>query len=149
MCVLHPFMQVGASIACRVLQVDTKDRRILMTCKPSMVKDKGLHICSYADARKGSVAIGFATKVSHGGVIVTFYDNVHGLVPARALIKHGVEDPVSAFTLGQVSIYLRIFQSFIGYRKVGRLLLCLFSALDLRAHSLRDEVVAYSKSSCS
>ena len=96
--------QVGATISCRVLQVDPKKRKIHMTFKTSMVKDKGVHICSYEDAKPGMNAVGFVTRISTNGVTVTFYGNVHGLVPARALHKHGIDDLESAFTFGQVSL---------------------------------------------
>jgi ribosomal protein S1 len=45
----------------------------------------------------GTVCVGFVTRVETYGLIVTFYDNVHGIVPAKTLASQGVEDASQAF----------------------------------------------------
>ena len=45
---------------------------------------------------------GFVTKVAPFGLHVSFYGNVFGLLPAKALTRHGIHDPSEAFSSGQV-----------------------------------------------
>ena len=42
-------------------------------------------------------------QVGTFGIVVTFYNNVHGLVPAKILAKQGVENVADAYSMGQVS----------------------------------------------
>ena len=65
-------------------------------------KDGTALITDYAHAVKGICATGFVTKTGPFGIVVTFYNNVHGLVPAKHLAKQGVEDPTESFPCGQV-----------------------------------------------
>lgn len=53
-------------------------------------------------AKDGMPCKGFVTKVASFGLHVSFYGNVFGLLPAKALTRHGIEDPSEAFTTGQV-----------------------------------------------
>lgn len=46
---------------------------------------------------------GFVTKVASFGLHVSFYGNVFGLLPAKALTRHGIQEPSEAFTPGQVN----------------------------------------------
>lgn len=93
--------KVGAKVSCRVLQVDPKNRRLFLTLKKSMLKDETEPITDYSKATKGKTAIGFITKITSAGVVVTFYNNVHGFVSAKLLAKQGVQDISESFTMGQ------------------------------------------------
>jgi len=96
-------VRTGQVVTCRVLTVNPGKRKIYVTMKPSLVKDKrGTALTSYEDAISGSTHTGFVTKVGDYGVILTFYGNVHGLLPHRTLTQQGVEDVTKAFRLGQV-----------------------------------------------
>lgn len=53
-------------------------------------------------AKEGVACTGFVTKVAPFGLHVSLYGNVFGLLPAKALTKHGIQDPAEAFTVGQV-----------------------------------------------
>lgn len=56
-----------------------------------------------AKENEGAACTGFVTKVAPFGLHVSFYGNVFGLLPAKALCRHGIQDPSEAFTAGQVS----------------------------------------------
>ncbi|GAB5033644.1 rrp5 homolog [Nannochloropsis oceanica] len=95
--------QAGQQVSCRILQVDLATRKVYATLKPSLLKDSPeTVIAAYSKAAPGRTCLGFVTKVGDFGVIVTFYGNVHGLLPAKHLAAQGVESPVEAFRLGQV-----------------------------------------------
>ncbi len=95
--------KAGQKVACRVLQVDPQTRKVYATLKRSLVKDPAAPLAAYTEAKPGRVCLGFATRVAAYGVIVTFYGNVHGLLPAAHLASQGgVEDPAEAFRVGQV-----------------------------------------------
>ncbi|CAM9982541.1 unnamed protein product, partial [Hapterophycus canaliculatus] len=53
-------------------------------------------------AKDGTRCTGFVTKVAPFGLHVSFYGNVFGLLPAKALTRHGIQEPSEAFTVGQV-----------------------------------------------
>ena len=53
-------------------------------------------------AKEGISCTGFVTKVAPFGLHVSFYANVFGLLPAKALVRHGIHDPSEAFSAGQV-----------------------------------------------
>lgn len=89
-------------VSARVLEVDAGRGKLYVTLKKSMVKDPLPPLTSYADAKAGQACVGFVTKVADFGIIVTFYANVHGLVPVSRLKAQGVEDPSTAFRAGQL-----------------------------------------------
>eukprot|EP00953_Heterococcus_sp_UTEX-ZZ885_P022372 12385-Heterococcus_DN1.PRE.1 len=66
-----------------------------------MVKDIATPVTTYEQATRGTTATGFVTKVGAFGIVVTFYNNVHGLVPAKILAKQGVENVADAYSMGQ------------------------------------------------
>ena len=59
-------------------------------------------VCTQAKEKEGTACTGFVTKVAPFGLHVSFYGNVFGLLPAKALSRHGIQDPAEAFTAGQV-----------------------------------------------
>eukprot|EP00903_Cladosiphon_okamuranus_P010099 g9564.t2 len=96
--------KVGARVKGRVLTVDAGSSKATLTLKRSLVKDKREPITSYENAKKKEdmACTGFVTKVAPFGLHVSFYDNVFGLLPAKSLRRHGIQDPAEAFTAGQV-----------------------------------------------
>lgn len=56
-----------------------------MTARRSLVKSKLPTIASYEEVDPGTVTLGVVTAVRHFGTIVTFYNNVKGIVPAGTL----------------------------------------------------------------
>lgn len=59
-------------------------------------------MCVLIQAKEGVACTGFVTKVASFGLHVSFYGNVFGVLPNKALTRHGIEDPSEAFTVGQV-----------------------------------------------
>lgn len=59
-----------------------------------------------AKDKEGMSCTGFVTKVAPFGLHVSFYGNVFGVLPAKALSRHGIQDPAEAFTTGQVNTRL-------------------------------------------
>lgn len=84
-------------IMCSVLSVDTDKRKVLLTHKKSIVRSKLPQIISYDSVKIDTVSIGFVTNIQNFGVIVTFFNNVHGLVPAATLKAEGLQDFYSAY----------------------------------------------------
>ncbi|OQR93664.1 rRNA biogenesis protein rrp5 [Achlya hypogyna] len=94
--------KTGHAIECRVLKVDVPAKKVFLTLKKGLVSSELPPLASYEQATPGTVAHGFITKVADFGLVVGFYNGVHGLVPAATLLKAGVEDIASAYTTGQV-----------------------------------------------
>jgi len=93
------FFQVGAKIKVRVLSVDQKTKRVRVTHKKSLVKSKLPTIQDYSPA-PNLVTHGFVSDIKDYGVMVTFLNNVYGLVPVSMLEKSGAS--TSSYTKGQV-----------------------------------------------
>ena len=96
--------RVGNQIAVRCLTVDPPARRAVLTAKKTLLAtDLDDPVADYAAARPGRVAAGFVSKVDPAGLVVTFYDNVHGRVTARSLAAElGVEDVRLNYAVGDV-----------------------------------------------
>mmetsp|Transcript_18708 Transcript_18708/g.26359 ORF Transcript_18708/g.26359 Transcript_18708/m.26359 type:complete len:2041 (+) Transcript_18708:162-6284(+) len=94
---------VGKKIDVRCLSVDPIAKKCVLTSKKLLVSDKEIPISSYLEVGVNQRATGFISKVSKAGIIVTFYNNVHGKVSARRLAEEqGVEDPTIDFQVGDV-----------------------------------------------
>ncbi|EDO29780.1 predicted protein [Nematostella vectensis] len=69
----------------QVLTVDPGQRRLHLTHKKTMVSSILQVITQYSDAKPGTTSHGFITSVREYGCLVTFYNNVKGLVPKDQL----------------------------------------------------------------
>ncbi|OQS07493.1 rRNA biogenesis protein rrp5 [Thraustotheca clavata] len=92
----------GHGIECRVLKVDVPAKKVHLTLKKGLVSSELPPLTSYEQATPGTLAHGFITKIADFGLVVGFYNGVHGLVPAATLLKAGVEDIAASYTTGQV-----------------------------------------------
>lgn len=97
---LQPRAKVGAVIKVRVLDVVASKQKCHLTMKRSLLESTLPPVCSYEEAIAGAPALvshGFVTAIRPGvGIIVTFYNNVHGLVPEADLIKSVWNPPPSS-----------------------------------------------------
>ena len=74
------------SFLTQVLSVNPDRRRLLLTHKKTLVTSHLQIITEYNDCTKpGTSAHGFITAIKEYGCIVTFYNNVKGLVPRTQL----------------------------------------------------------------
>lgn len=75
----------------RVLQIDAAKRRCHLTMKRTLLESTLPLITTYEGAAEGApslVSHGFVTALRPGlGMIVTFYNNVHGVVSEKELEK--------------------------------------------------------------
>lgn len=69
----------------KVLSVEPDRRRLLLTHKKTMVESDLPFITDYSDAKPGVSTHGFITAIKDFGCLVTFYNNVKGLVPRTEL----------------------------------------------------------------
>ncbi len=96
-------LKTGNKIDVRVLTVDAEGRKCACTCKKSLLAHDDTRITSWEGVQPNQIATGFVTKVNQDGVIVTFYNNVHGTVSAKSLAEDlGVEDPTENYKAGQI-----------------------------------------------
>ncbi len=96
--------KVGNLISVRCLTVDVATRQCVLTAKKSLLaNDISDPIVDYPSITSGKIAAGFISKVDDSGLIVTFYNNVHGRVSSRSLAAElGVEDPKVNYSVGDV-----------------------------------------------
>ncbi|KAJ2823321.1 rRNA biogenesis protein rrp5, partial [Coemansia erecta] len=85
MALKHPELQfkAGKQIACRVLKVLHEQRSILLTTRKSLVQSKLPIVTGYTAAEgavPGAITQAVVDRVVDSGVIVNFYQGVHGLI---------------------------------------------------------------------
>lgn len=98
----HKF-SVGKTVDARVLRVDAENKKTYLTMKKALVEGDGeLVLSDFAKATPGVIAQGFITKIAEYGVVVSFYNNVYGLVPAALLHAAGIAKLEEAYVVGQV-----------------------------------------------
>ncbi|KAH7476596.1 rRNA biogenesis protein RRP5 [Phytophthora ramorum] len=94
--------KVGKVASARVLHVDLDKKKTLLTMKSGLLASELPILSSFEEAKMDFIAHGFITKIAAYGVIVTFYNNVYGLVPMAVLQQAGIENLEEAYVLGQV-----------------------------------------------
>ena len=100
--------RVGAKVSCRLLTVDKGGRKVHATMKKALVTDQTPPLMAYeellaaTDQGHGRPATGFVSRVTAGGLTVTFFGNVYGVVASRTLLAQGVDDVHSAYAPGQM-----------------------------------------------
>ena len=96
----------GKPVKCRVLHVDAGERRVLLTCRKSLLRLTGEEVLAeYAQATPGRVFKGVVSRVHGRGCTVFFFNNVLGYVPQSEMVGDGqaaFPDPTSVVQPGQV-----------------------------------------------
>ncbi len=96
----------GSKVRCRVVNVDSAHKRLMLTCKRSLVRESesGPILSEYSSAEIGGRYRGVVTSVHSYGCIVHFFGSVRGLV-RKAELSAGakvITDPSLVFWAGQV-----------------------------------------------
>eukprot|EP00731_Ephydatia_muelleri_P020460 Em0013g187a len=92
----------GGVVKCRVLSLEPEKRRLLLTCKRSLVQSAKEHLCDYSRAKPGEVYLGVIAAVRDIGCVVRFFGDVVGRVHKLELSSTQlVSDPKAMFSVGQ------------------------------------------------
>lgn len=104
--------KVGNKVDVRCLEVKPNEKKCIVTAKKSLLTtDLDDPVIDYEHILPGRLATGFVTSATKKGIIVTFYNNVHGRISARQLAEEmGVEDPTIDYKIGDV-LKVRILES--------------------------------------
>ncbi|GMF10301.1 unnamed protein product [Phytophthora lilii] len=94
--------KVGKTASARVLHVDLEAKKTFLTMKAGLLSSELPVLSSFEEATMDLIAHGFITKIAEYGVIVTFYNNVYGLVPMAVLHQAGIDNLEEAYVVGQV-----------------------------------------------
>ncbi|KAJ3043804.1 Protein RRP5 [Rhizophlyctis rosea] len=94
--------KIGTSVKCQVLEVDAKKKRLILTHKKSLMGSNLPPITSYTDVQPGQLAMGVITAIKDYGAIVTFYNDVHALIPIAELSEQFTKHPSEVVKPGQV-----------------------------------------------
>jgi ribosomal protein S1 len=93
---------IDAKIDVRVLWVDSKRKKCLLTAKKGIIKQSE-SITSYEDIKLGQKATGYISKIDDRSLFVTFCNRVYGKVTARSLAAElGIEDHRENYQVGDV-----------------------------------------------
>jgi ribosomal protein S1 len=93
---------IDAKVDVRVLWVDTKRKKCLLTAKKGIIKQSEA-ITSYEDIKIGQKATGYISKIDDRSLFVTFCNRVYGKVTARSLAAElGIEDHRENYQVGDV-----------------------------------------------
>jgi len=92
----------GTKVKCKVLTIQPKLKRLLLSCKKSLVRSKNPSLTSFEQAEVGMTYDGVIVKIQQQGCLVTFYNDVKGWVPPNQLSTEKIPFPEKAFYVGQV-----------------------------------------------
>ena len=100
-------LQPGKVVRCRVLHVAAEEKRVLLTCKKSLLRlEEEEVVADYTQADAGRVVKGVVSRVDNRGFTVFFFNNVMGYVPKSEMVGGGgggvFPDPSSLVRPGQV-----------------------------------------------
>ncbi|KAK7086951.1 hypothetical protein SK128_004865 [Halocaridina rubra] len=73
----------GSTVKTRVLEVFPKRKRLILTCKKSLVNSVNPVVANYNKNLQNQVVDGFVGHVYPVGLLVVFYNNIKGFVPKR------------------------------------------------------------------
>ena len=97
-------LKVGEKIEALILQIDNRKRGVVLTAKPSLIKDakNGLLPTSYEDISiSDKILHGYVKTVIPSGVFVSFSNNLTGLVIPRFASQKKITDLTTVFTPDQ------------------------------------------------
>lgn len=92
----------GSKVKCRVINVDPAHKRLMLTCKKSLLR--GGVLSDYSSVQPGDLCNGLITSVHPYGCIVHFFKRVKGLVRKGDLgvaASRSMSDPTQVFWPGQ------------------------------------------------
>ena len=93
---------IGNKVDVRVLTIDTKTKRCVVTAKKSLLKATD-SVNNYINVQPGQVITGYVSKLDDKSLYVTFYNKVYGRVTARSLAAElGVENHRLDYHVGDV-----------------------------------------------
>ncbi|MDR1382919.1 MAG: 30S ribosomal protein S1 [Planctomycetaceae bacterium] len=116
--ITHPNEMVskGEKLACRVLAVDKKSRRIALGLKQLADDPWATHIPEKYQA--GNIVTGKVTKITNFGVFVSLEEDLEGLLHISELANHKVENPEEIVKVGD-EIEVKVLRVDIDERKIG------------------------------
>ncbi|KAI8105276.1 hypothetical protein M9435_000444 [Picochlorum sp. BPE23] len=98
----HKKFKVGQTISGRVLEVNKRKKKIVITLKKTLVDSKLPILASIKDASAGMKSYGVVTGIKDHGIFVTFFNCLSGLIGNDHLGIKSSETPHEVFTLGQI-----------------------------------------------
>ena len=99
----HSKFQVGQRVRFRVLKVNSKEKKIVVTMKKSLLKSELPILAAYHDAKPKMLTHGIVDCIKEFGCFIQFYNGVRGFLPLEEInaseIKH---HPSEYLFVGQV-----------------------------------------------
>lgn len=98
----HKKFKVGQTVSGRILEVNKRKKKIVVTLKKTLVDSKLPILASIEDASAGMKSYGVVTGIKDHGIFVTFFNCLSGLIGNDHLGIKSNETPKNVFTLGQI-----------------------------------------------
>ncbi|KAJ3550610.1 hypothetical protein NM688_g5035 [Phlebia brevispora] len=92
----------GGSVRCRVLVIDPTRKRVVLTCKKTLVESTLPVVASMDDAKEGIVTHAVVFKTSEKSLQVEFYNNLKAIVPFKEASEATLSSLSEAFPIGKV-----------------------------------------------
>ncbi|KAF7799308.1 hypothetical protein EIP86_010540 [Pleurotus ostreatoroseus] len=92
----------GGSVKCRILVVDPARKRVVLTCKKTLVDSTLPIVASMEDAKEGVITHAVVFKTSEKSLQVEFYNNLKAIVPLREASETTLSSLSEAFPIGKV-----------------------------------------------
>ena len=77
----------GTVILCKVMELDPEKKSLVLTHKKGLLDAKELILQAYDDAETDKVVTGVISKIRNTGMLVRFFQRVHGWVPMSEFVQ--------------------------------------------------------------
>ena len=94
--------KIGANVTCRVLSIDPKNKKLLLTHKKTLVESTLPILSSYDQVERNSIVHGYISGVKDFGCIIRFYGEVKGIIRRDRLGIDEDQTPSEFFEVGAV-----------------------------------------------
>ena len=117
-------IKLHSKVKARVLHVDPSTKHVLLTLKKQLVTSPHPTPATYREVKEGMLLHGFVSSVDgRYGLVVEFYERVHGLVSVKGLVREGYveagkEEDVSAVWKKGDVVCVRVLSVQPGKRKL-------------------------------
>lgn len=77
----------GMMMSCRIMELDPARKSLVLTHKKSLIDAKDAVLRSYENVEAGRIYTGVISKIKEQGMLVRFFQGVHGWVPASEFVQ--------------------------------------------------------------
>ncbi|KAJ8488314.1 hypothetical protein ONZ45_g14005 [Pleurotus djamor] len=92
----------GASIKCRILNIDTVRNRISLTAKKTLIDSSLPILTKFEDAKVGMLTHAVVFRITEKQLMIEFFNNLKAIIPAKEASESKLASLSEAYSIGKV-----------------------------------------------